>query len=73
MKTTLAKPRHYVSEDLVLDWENIEPLFFELISRTINSVTELITWLRDRSELDAVLQEDYAWRYINMTKDTSDK
>jgi oligoendopeptidase F len=28
-------------------------------------------WLHDRSELEAALEEDFAWRYIRMTCDTN--
>ena len=49
----------------------LEPLFKELTERPINSVEELEHWLRDRSELEAALEEDFAWRYIRMTCDTN--
>jgi oligoendopeptidase F len=44
-----------------------------LINRSINSVSELGQWLRDRSEIEAALEEDFAWRYIRMTCDTTDE
>ncbi|MBE8714240.1 M3 family oligoendopeptidase [Sphingobacterium hungaricum] len=73
MKTALAKPRTYVPEDQEINWESIEPIYVELKERAIESVAELEKWLQDRSELDAVLQEDYAWRYIKMTSDTANE
>ena len=30
-------------------------------------------WLRDRSELEAALEEDFGWRYIRMTCDTTNE
>src|SRR5690606_24276032 len=54
-------------------WESLEPLFKELKKRKINSASELEQWLYDRSELEAALEEDFAWRYIRMTCDTSDE
>jgi oligoendopeptidase F len=39
-------------------------------NRPINSVEELEQWLKDGSELQAALEEDFAWRYIRMTCDT---
>lgn len=65
------KDRKYIPEDLEIKWENLEPLFKELAERNINSATELEQWLRDRSELEAALEEDFAWRYIRMTCDTT--
>lgn len=53
-------------------WENLEPLFRELLDREIGNLAGLEKWLRDRSALEAFLQEDYAWRYIRMTCDTGD-
>ena len=34
---------------------------------------DFINWLKHRSELDAVLEEDAAWRYIKMTIDTTNQ
>lgn len=67
------KQRLYIPADLSVQWENLEPLFNELTLRPINSVEELEKWLRDRSELEAALEEDFAWRYIRMTCDTTDE
>ena len=38
----------------------------------MNSKEEYVKWLHDKSELEAVLEEDAAWRYIKMTIDTRD-
>ncbi len=67
------KPRTYISQDLQITWENLEPIFKELLERNINSVADLEKWLRDRSEIEAALEEDFAWRYIKMTCDTTDE
>lgn len=65
--------RSFVKEDLVIDsWEDIKIYFENLLSREIKSEDDLVKWLSDRSELDAVLEEDSAWRYIKMTIDTRD-
>ena len=70
---TSRPPRHYLPEDFtVTDWATIEPFFQELQARTVQSATELERWLLDRSELESVLSEDLAWRYIRMTCDTQD-
>ena len=65
------KPRTYIPADLEIKWENLEPLLKELLERPINSIDELEHWLHDRSELEAALEEDFAWRYIRMTCDTT--
>ena len=66
--------RKFVSENLVIDsWEKIKPLFDNLIGRKVSSSEELEKWMLDRSELEAVLEEDMAWRYIKMNIDTTNK
>lgn len=66
--------RRFVSEDLIIDsWSKIEPLFESLLNREILSAKHLERWMLDRSELEAVLEEDMAWRYIKMNIDTTDK
>jgi len=70
---TARPPRHYLPEDfLVTDWAVLQPFFEELRDRSVHSAAELERWLLDRSELEAVLSEDLAWRYIRMTCDTQD-
>ena len=66
--------RKFVAEDLVVDaWSKIESYFQDLLDREIQSVEELEKWMLDRSELEAVLEEEQAWRYIKMNIDTRDK
>jgi len=69
----LKKEKTYIPQNLEIKWENLEPIFTELQNRTISSVDELEQWLRDRSELEAALEEDFAWRYIRMTCDTTNE
>ncbi len=54
-------------------WDDVASVFDELVQRPIHSPEELHTWLRDRSELDALLQEDLGWRYIKHTCDTANE
>ncbi|HRP59597.1 MAG TPA: hypothetical protein PK833_04830 [Vicingus sp.] len=64
--------RIFLPENLVIDsWEKLSSYFEDLKNREINSVQELEKWLKDRSELEAVLEEDMAWRYIKMNIDTT--
>src|SRR5471030_59499 len=65
------KTRTYIPATLEIKWETLEPLYKDLCDRPINSVTDLEHWLHDRSELEAALEEDFAWRYIRMTCDTA--
>ncbi|WP_293305162.1 M3 family oligoendopeptidase [Pedobacter sp. UBA5917] len=67
------KPRTYIPQELTITWENLEPLFTELQQREITNATELEQWLKDRSELEAALEEDFAWRYIKMSCDTANE
>ncbi|AWM32743.1 M3 family oligoendopeptidase [Hymenobacter nivis] len=70
---TQRPPRHYVPEDFqVTDWAVLETYFQELAARPVASADALERWLLDRSELEAVLSEDLAWRYIRMTCATQD-
>lgn len=57
----------------VTDWDSLKPYFDDLLSREIESKEDLVNWLKNRSELEAVLSEDGAWRYIKMTCDTTDE
>jgi oligoendopeptidase F len=67
-------PRKYLPETLTAsDWETIEPYFKELLQRPVQSVGELEAWLKDMSELEAMLNEEFCWRQIKMTCDTNNK
>ena len=65
------KTRTYIPAGFEINWESLEPLYKELCDRPLNSVEELEKWLHDRSEVEAALEEDFAWRYIRMTCDTA--
>jgi oligoendopeptidase F len=79
MQSTTAKipsrpKRKFVDESLLIDdWKKIEIYFKSLLEREINSVEELEQWMLNRSELESVLEEDQAWRYIKMNIDTTDE
>ncbi len=65
--------RNYLPQELNIDWDALEPIFNELLKREINSVYELEKWLKDKSEVEAALEEDFAWRYIKMSCDTANE
>ena len=66
--------RHFIQPDFkVTDWNSLKIYFDELLKREIHSVNELEKWLKDISELGAVVSEDMGWRYIKMTCDTNNQ
>jgi len=67
------KTRTYIPQTIEMKWENLSPILDELLQREINSVQELEKWLKDKSELEAALEEDFAWRYIRMSCDTANE
>jgi oligoendopeptidase F len=67
-------PRSFLPHDFtVTTWEHLEPYFQQLLSRPLNSIQELEQWLKDSSELEAVISEDACWRQVRMTCDTENK
>lgn len=67
-------PRTFLPEDFTITtWDKLEPYFKELLDRGITSRADLERWLKDISELEAVVSEDACWRQINMTCDTENK
>src|ERR1700730_16524418 len=67
-------PRQLLPEDFgITTWKNLEPYFLELQQRELNSKEELEQWLKDISELEAVISEDASWRQIRMTCDVESK
>ncbi len=66
--------RNFIAKDFTCkNWEEVAVYFNDLKSRSIDSKDDFITWLKDKSELDAVLEENMAWRYIRMTIDTTNE
>jgi oligoendopeptidase F len=64
--------RSFVDDQLVIDsFESVEKYLTLLLDRELNSIKALRQWLKDKSELEAVLEEDMAWRYIRMSIDTA--
>jgi oligoendopeptidase F len=60
--------RKFLGEDFkVTSWDVLKPHFEALLERKIDSVEDLKKWFLDRSELESVIAEDLAWRYIQMT------
>lgn len=66
---SLKRPaRKFLPEDFTLtSWGKLKPFFDDLTERPLNSMRDLRKWFADRSELESVISEDLAWRYIRMT------
>lgn len=54
-------------------WSRLKPYYNNLLRRPIKSVQELEEWILDRSELEAIVNEAFSWRYIKITIDSSDE
>jgi oligoendopeptidase F len=73
-QTLSRPPRHFLPETYELNaWADVQPFYDDLLARPITSADDLRTWLRDRSELESYLSENFAWRYIRMTCDTANE
>ena len=59
--------RFLPAEFTVTTWEALKPYFDDLESRDLGSEDALRQWFLNRSELESVISEDLAWRYIRMT------
>ncbi|MBT5530674.1 MAG: M3 family oligoendopeptidase, partial [Cytophagia bacterium] len=69
-----SKKRSFLPLTISLEnWEDIKSFYEELQQRQINSAEDQHTWLADRSEIDAFVSEDLAWRYIKFTCNTLDE
>ena len=74
LETPTRPARIFLPENFVVEsWIDLEKYFEDLKNRNIASEKELEKWMIDRSELDAILEEDMAWRYIRMNIDTTDE
>src|SRR5437016_1569099 len=67
-------PRQFLPKDFTITtWPELEPWFKNLLDRPLHSQADLEKWLKDMSELEAVISEDACWRQIRMTCDTENK
>ena len=69
-----AKENSFIPKGFELNnWNDVLPYFEQLLNREIIDSHGIEKWLFDKSELDSMLEENLAWRYIKMTIDTSDE
>lgn len=72
--TTMSIVRSFLPNNFKLtDWNSIKPFFKDLLNRPLNSVEHIEKWILDRSQLDAHINETFAWRYINITRDSQNQ
>ena len=66
--------RNFINDSLnITSKEDILPYLEDLKKREIGSELDLLKWWLDKSETEAFLEEDMAWRYIKMSCDTTDE
>jgi len=75
LSAKLEKPiRTFLPANFVLtDWNSVSGYFEDLEKRPLQQTSDLEKWLKDMSELEAVISEDVSWRQIRMTCNTEDK
>jgi len=71
---SLKLKRNFLPDTFTVNnWQTLEPYFKNLLDEEVNSTEELQLWMRNRSELESIVNEDMAWRYINMNCDTTNE
>jgi oligoendopeptidase F len=73
-RNSIRTSREFLSPNLTVNkWEDILPWFENLLNRKLESISDVQNLLQNRSELEAVLEEDFAWLYIKMSCFTGNK
>lgn len=71
-KTIQIMANNFIQKDFdVLDIDKIQPYFNDLLDRKIDSKDGLVTWMKDRSELEGKIYEEEGWIYINLQRATN--
>jgi len=69
--TQLKKNRIFLPNDFqITTWDALEPYAAQLSDEEITSEADFLVFLSKVNEINSVLSEDYAWRYIHLTCDT---
>lgn len=67
------KKRSFLPQDYqITSWDELCKYFEDLKQREPSDADSFLQWLKDKSELESVVSEDFAWRYIKMTCQTDD-
>jgi oligoendopeptidase F len=65
--------RNFVPNNLKINsFDDVKPYFDDLKFRSLTYQKDIWNWLLDRSELESILSENMAWRYIKMNCNTAD-
>lgn len=63
--------RSFVKKDQTINsWEDTREYFNILLKQELNSIADFNDWLKNKSELEAVIDEDFAWKYIRLNTHT---
>ncbi len=52
-------------------WDDLAPYYESLLAEELDTAQDVEAFLRKRNELEAVVSEAFAWRYIQMTRYTN--
>jgi oligoendopeptidase F len=68
------REREFLPEEFrITVWAKLKPYYDNLLKRKIKSVDDLERWITDRDELEAIVTEEFSWRYIRITRDSADQ
>lgn len=76
MSDNVLKPKtlQYLPDDFkITTWSKLSPYYSELEKRQINGADELERWIKDVNELEAIVAEEFSWRYIRISQNTADQ
>ncbi len=66
--------REFLPEDFrITVWSKLKPYYDNLLKRPVDSLEALEDWIKDRCELEAIVTEEFSWRYIRITRDSADE
>ncbi|MEY2898256.1 MAG: hypothetical protein RL138_309 [Bacteroidota bacterium] len=66
--------RNYLQKEFTFsNWDDLAPHYNELLQRNLDSAAAIEQWLKDKSELDSVVEEESRWRYVRLTCYTNDE
>lgn len=68
------KKRIFLPQNFTINtWTELKPYYDEIVSKDITTKSDFELFLKQLSELESVVSEDLAWKYIKMTCDTTNK
>lgn len=68
------RPRTFLPDNFeITDYDSLKPYLDRLLDFDPETLSELNDWLQKQSEVDAYVNEEMAWRYINYTRFTDNE